>query len=44
MLTGTAQQFKRDVEFLDPWDFLTVASVLYDPVNSLTALIHWKGF
>jgi hypothetical protein len=40
MLAGTAHQFKRDVEFLDPWDFLAVASVLYDPVNTLIALIN----
>jgi len=40
MFVGTAQRFKLDVEFLDPWNFLAVASVLYDPVNILTAFIH----
>jgi len=40
MLAGTAQKLQRDVEFLDTWDFLAVASVLYDPIKTLTALIH----
>jgi len=40
MLAGAAQQFKRDVEFLDHWDFLVVASVLYYPIKTLTSLSY----